>query len=62
MFARLWSVTCSYVIEKHARVPNEPFDAEEDAANFDVELVDCSSYFVCCTRFTMERVQNDGVV
>lgn len=44
------SVTCSYAIEKHARVPNEPFDAEEDAANFEVELVDCSSFSVCFIR------------
>ena len=43
-------MTCSYAIEKHARVPNEPFDAEEDAANFEVELVDCSSFSVCFTH------------
>ena len=57
-------VISSYAIEKHARIPNEPYDAEEDAANFEVELVDCSSFSVCFThahklRSCMEEASGD---
>ena len=55
MFAHFGSVTFRYAIEKHARVPNEPFDAEEDAANFEVDLVDCSSFSVFC-KYTLAKV------
>ena len=35
-------IDSSYVFEKKQRIPGEPFDIDEEVANFSIEVVDCS--------------------